>query len=120
MHIKSSVSLNALPRKRDMMVACIVGFSFGAFSIPILLNLGIKPTSLLLLMPPVSGLVFIIVLFAAYAATSSISSVYQFAKFGLVGALNSSVDFGVMNSFILTTGVVSGTGFLGIKSASAT
>jgi putative flippase GtrA len=109
-----------LARKRDMVVAAIMGLFFGALAIPILINFEIKQAWLLILMAPISAGVFAMTLFVTYLATSSISSLYQFAKFSLVGALNSTVDFGALNSLILATGIVSGVRFIGIKSASAT
>lgn len=45
----------------------------------------------------------------------AISILYQVAKFVLVGALNTFVDLGILNGFILVTGVASGTGYLLFK-----
>lgn len=44
-----------------------------------------------------------------------LSILYQAAKFILVGALNTFVDLGILNGFILATGVASGGGYLLFK-----
>jgi len=51
----------------------------------------------------------------AVAASRIVSILYQAAKFILVGALNTFVDLGVLNAFILATGIASGGGYLLFK-----
>ena len=105
---------------RDMVIALIVGFLFGAFSIPVLINLGINLRVPLLLLPAITAALSAIALLAAHQFARRVPSIFQFAKFAEVGALNSSIDFGILNSLILITGVVSGAEFLAFKSASVT
>jgi putative flippase GtrA len=51
----------------------------------------------------------------AAVLSRAISILYQVAKFVLVGALNTFVDLGILNGFILVTGVASGGGYLLFK-----
>lgn len=44
-------------------------------------------------------------LFVASQLGKAIPVLYQIAKFGLVGILNTAIDFGVVNAFILVTGI---------------
>ncbi|MDX1608375.1 MAG: GtrA family protein [Candidatus Spechtbacterales bacterium] len=57
-------------------------------------------------------------LYAAYFLARFIKIAYQGAKFALVGALNTFLDLGVLNLFILLTGVSAGTLFSVFKGVS--
>src|ERR1035437_4142761 len=107
---------------RDIVLSLIVGFLFCALSIPVVINLGLG-TMLripLTFLPIVGAALFAIALLAASLVSSRIPSLFEFSKFAVVGVLNSGVDFGILNSLILITGVVSGAGFLAFKSVSVT
>ena len=106
-------------RRGDIAIAALMGLSFGILAIPILLNLQTKRLAVLIALPPSCAVAFGAAFFTVYALVASSSSLYQIAKFGIVGALNSTVDFGIMNLLILLTGLTSGAGFLAIKSISA-
>jgi putative flippase GtrA len=105
---------------RDIVLALIVGFLTGALSIPVVVNLGIALRIPLASLPVIIAALFAIALMAANQVASRIPSLFEFTKFAVVGVLNSGVDFGVLNSLILITGVVSGAGFLAFKSISVT
>ena len=105
---------------RDVVLALIVGFLTGALSIPVVINLGIAIRIPLASLPVIIAVLFAIALLAANQAASRIPSLFEFTKFAVVGVLNSGVDFGVLNSLILITGVVSGASFLAFKSISVT
>lgn len=103
---------------RDIVVALIVGFLFGALSIPILIDLGIKLRVPLSLIPLIFATLSAIALLTAHLFARRVPSIFQFAKFAFIGALNTSIDFGVLNVLMLTTGIVSGVDFLALKSLS--
>ena len=105
---------------RDIALALIVGFLTGALSIPVVINLGLALRIPLTFLPIIGAALFAIALLAASLVASRIPSLFEFSKFAVVGVLNSGVDFGILNSLILITGVVSGAGFLAFKSVSVT
>lgn len=105
--------------KKDFLLVAIIGAAAGILAQPILANLIISPTlavrlgfflSLLVLAPVALG--------AAYLLGRKIPVLYQFAKFGAVGALNSSVDLGLLNVLIYVAGIASGAGFSFFKALS--
>ncbi len=51
-------------------------------------------------------------LYIAYIINKKLRSIYQAAKFALVGALNTFIDFGVLNLLILATGISRGALFV--------
>ena len=105
---------------RDIVLALIIGFLSGALAIPVVINLGIELRIPLASLPLIAAALSAIALLAARRAASRGPSLFEFSKFALVGALNSFVDFGVLNSLILITGVVTGAGFVAFKSVSVT
>jgi putative flippase GtrA len=107
---------------RDLVLALIVGFMTGALAIPVVINLGLGTVLRvpLLSLPIVVAVLFAIGLLIASLIADRVPSLFEFSKFSVVGVLNSGVDFGVLNSLILITGVATGTGFLAFKSISVT
>jgi putative flippase GtrA len=105
---------------RDIVLALIIGFSSGALAIPVVINLGIELKIPLASLPLIAAAISAIALLAARHAAGRVPSLFEFSKFALVGALNSFIDFGVLNLLILITGVVIGAGFVAFKSASVT
>ena len=105
---------------RDLRIAAIVGFLTGVLSIPVVINLGLDLSVPRVLWPVIAAVLFVIALFAARLISRRRSSFFEFMKFALVGVMNTGVDFGLLNSLMLVTGVVSGAGFLAFKSLSIT
>jgi len=107
---------------RDTVLALIVGFLTGALAIPIVINLGLRTVLRIPLfsLPPIGAVLFAIALLVASLVAGRVPSLFEFAKFALTGVLNSGVDFGVLNSLMLITGVSSGAGFVAFKSVSVT
>jgi len=105
---------------RDIVLALIVGFMTGALAIPVVINLGIAIRIPLFLLPFIGGALFAIALLTASMVAGWVPSFFEFTKFAVVGVLNSGVDFGILNSLMLITGVSSGGGFLAFKSISVT
>lgn len=57
-------------------------------------------------------------LFVAAVLARIVRIIYQAAKFALVGALNTFVDLGVLNTFILVTGTAAGPSYVLFKAVS--
>ncbi len=95
--------------KRDIRNIVIIGVLVGLLVQPVILNLGAKIGQDL----PVPFLALQIAVFLAFAILAPVALyiasivarwvpiVYQIAKFGAVGSLNSFVDFGVLNTLLL-------------------
>ncbi len=107
---------------RDIALALVVGFLTGALSIPVVINLGLGTTLRipLLYLPVIGAVLFAIALLVASLVADRVPSLFEFSKFSVVGVLNSGVDFGVLNSLMLLTGLASGGAFLVFKSISVT
>lgn len=104
---------------RDIGLVAIIGFVFGWLLIPIFANLGIVvPGGFVFFLPALFVLFAVAALFAAWLLAKLFPPIFQFAKFAAVGALNSSVDFGVLNILILATGIAAGLPFVGFKGVS--
>lgn len=97
--------LNA--RQKDLIISASVGFLCALLIWPIAQNLSMKPglaLSLLVVLPVLSAAG----MFAAYWLAKKIKIFYQLAKFVLVGALNTFVDWGILNLLMFLTSVSSG------------
>jgi putative flippase GtrA len=105
---------------RDIVLALIVGFLTGALAIPVVINLGIPIRIPLALLPIIVAVLFALGLLAASLVAGRAPSLFEFSKFAIVGVLNSGVDFGILNTLILLTGMASGSAFLAFKSISVT
>ena len=119
MSLKSSSFRICVPF-RDLTVALIVGLSSGTLCIPIVINMRLRLPLKLALLPPVFAVLCAAVLQTGRLTSHLVASLYRFTKFGLVGALNSSIDFGILNLFMLMSGIASGGAFLVFKVLSAT
>ena len=94
--------------QKDLIISAAIGFLCAAFILPIARNLAVKPAlalGLFLLLP----LLAVAGMGAAYWLASKIKIFYQIAKFVLVGALNSLVDWGILNLLMLLTSISAGT-----------
>ena len=105
---------------RDLALALVVGFLTGALAIPVVINLGIAIKIPLVLLPIIVAVLFALGLLVASLVAGRIPSLFEFSKFAIVGVLNSGVDFGILNTLILLTGMASGAAFLAFKSISVT
>lgn len=95
--------------KKDLWVAAAVGFLCALLIIPIFKNLAPQASlnyalALLVVLPILSVLGMLV---AGWLA-KLIKVIYQVAKFVLVGALNTFVDWGVLNLLIFLTAIASG------------
>ncbi len=105
-------------KKTDAVISVIIGTLIGIFFWFILRNLSIDLFGLnwliLVLFPPASLLGMII----ASIIGKKFLSIYQFAKFILVGALNTFIDLGILNLLMGLTLITSGVYYAVFKSLS--
>jgi len=99
------------------MAAAIIGFLCAVLILPIASNLDLKIAylkSLLIILPLLS----VAGMLVAAVIAKKISVMYQVAKFVLVGALNTFLDWGVLNLLMFLTGIVLGYGYTFFKGVS--
>ncbi len=108
----------------DFYLVSFIGVSFALFSVPIIINIDIPFITISPLV--IIGLVIFFVVFAnialglAWLASTRLPIIFQFAKFGAVGAFNTFLDWGVLNLLITITGIAGGIGFSLFKATSFT
>ena len=95
-------------KKIDYALASLIGFFVGIFAIPVLMNIGYRDPFILLAMPWVVAIASVIGMLIAGLLARKFSFFIQFAKFIVVGLLNTAIDFGVLNIISLATGVKGG------------
>ena len=105
-------------KRSDIIFSLIIGFVFGWLLMPVAANLGVELGSFAFFMPIVFAIFAAFALFIAWLLSKFLTGLFQFAKFASVGALNFSIDFGVLNILILLTGITAGLGFIIFKSVS--
>ncbi len=96
-------------KKTDLLLALIIGEAFAWLALPILKNINltlpfINARNLIIGLPILS----VIGLYFAAFVGKFIPVLYQFAKYFLVGSLNTAVDFGVLNLLIFISGISTG------------
>lgn len=112
----SAVQNNFMPagRNKDLIISAIIGLVCAILIMPILKNLDLKVPymlSLIVILPLLS----VIGMWTAYLLANFVKVVYQLAKFILVGALNTLIDWGILNLLMFLTSVVAGSQFLMFK-----
>jgi len=105
--------------KKDLLLVTIIGGAVGILVQPMIQNLVTSPTFFIRVG---AFLVFLILaplaLAVAYFLSKILPVLYQFAKFGAVGALNSFIDFGILNLLIFLFSIGSGLWFSIFKAIS--
>lgn len=95
-------------KKIDYAIAGLIGFFAGIFVIPVLYNIGMRDPFILLLLPWAVAICALMGMFIAGFLGRMFPFFLQFARFGVVGTLNTAIDFGVLNIISLVTGVTGG------------
>jgi len=91
-------------RKSDLYAGVTIGVAI-ALLFPVIarnIDVAIPPQWMLVIVAPILTLFG---LYLAHLLARMVPVIYQIAKFALVGALNTTVDFGVANFLILVTGI---------------
>lgn len=108
--------------RTDFYLVSFIGASFALFSAPIIINLNL---TLITINPlTIAGLVVFFVIFAnialglAWLVGTRLPIIFQFAKFGAVGAFNTFLDWGTLNLLMAITSIVDGIGFSLFKGCS--
>ena len=95
--------------RRDFRTVTIIGFAIGALAQPVLTNIVPVVTPALRAGVVLGTTLFApFALFVAYLLGKVAPSLYQFAKFGAVGTLNTLISFGLLNLQSLLFHVTSG------------
>lgn len=97
--------------KQDLLYTLVVSFLIGVFLQPVLATTGIGnqfPKTFLYSLVFILPLVSLVGMYIAYFIGKKLAIVWTFAKFAMVGVLNTAIDFGVLNLLIAATGITSG------------
>lgn len=97
-------------QKRDLLLALVAGELTGIFLVPTLINTGFYykiPYVTLVLFVGLPVLAAIGLTFASFIG-KKISLIWQFAKFAMVGVLNTAIDFGILNFLVNLSGITKG------------
>ncbi|EKD24026.1 MAG: GtrA-like protein [uncultured bacterium] len=108
--------------KKDYILISIIGFLFGILLYPILKNIQLPFLQLNAFTMTLIVLFFVvfsnIALAIAFLIGKKIPFVIQFSKFAAVGAVNSVLDWGILNVLITLSGVAAGPLYALFKAAS--
>lgn len=108
-------------QRRDLLLALAVGVVISIFLVPTLINTGFWeeiPLSALVSILLVIPVLIIIGVVVANYLNRVIPIMGQFARFVVVGLLNTAIDFGLLNTFVAITGITSGVGIFFMNSIS--
>ena len=103
-----------MTKKMDYVLGGFIGFFAGIFMIPLLINIGnqghpvVKGYAVLMLAPWVMALAIVCGIWLGKFLARRLAFFDQLSKFGAVGILNASIDFGVLNLFSILTGATAG------------
>lgn len=95
-------------KKIDYALAGLIGFFAGIFAIPVMYNIGNRNPFVLLALPWIVAICAVLGMFIAGLLGKKFPFFVQFAKFAVVGVLNTAIDFGTLNIISIITGVTGG------------
>lgn len=100
-----------MPR-RDLALTLVASYLIGLFLLPTLIGTAafVKIPFPYITLFAIFPAVCVVGMFMASFLSKKIKVLWQVAKFGLVGVLNTAIDFGVLNLLILQTNFTTGTG----------
>ncbi|MBI5079396.1 GtrA family protein [Candidatus Wolfebacteria bacterium] len=105
--------------KRDSLIGILIGLLIGLLILPIIENLQL-PVSFnfrLVLIPMFMILTPLGLMIAAFLSRY-LAVIYQIAKFGVVGVLNTLMDWGILNALMFLSGIYLGFAYSGFKAVS--
>lgn len=94
-------------KKIDGIISLVIGFLIGCFFIIVIKSIGFE-VPFLFSFPFVFSLLSVLGMFFVSFVGKRFLIIYQAGKFVLVGALNTFVDFGVLNMLMMIFGIASG------------
>ena len=100
--------------KRDLSLSLLASLLTAAFLLPTLINTGsyeaiaYAPILLFVAFPVVA----VTGMSVSYFLGKRLRVLWQLGKFGLVGVLNTAIDFGILNSLIFVTKITGGVGII--------
>ena len=94
--------------KKDFIIALVVGEIVAWLIWPVWLNVGFGYWNLRWVLLIVLPIISLIALWLASLIGRFVPVIWQFAKFGLIGVLNTLLDFGILNLLSYLTKVYSG------------
>lgn len=95
-------------KKIDYAIGALIGFFAGMFAIPTLYNLGTRDALSLLALPWIGGVAGFAGIRIVYFFARRTPVLAQFGRFFIVGALNTLIDFGILNVLSRATGIAAG------------
>ena len=104
--------------RADAINTLVVSFLIGIFLLPVLKATGFADKfdqRLMFALPVIAPVLAFWGMFVAYLIGRKLAIFWQFCKFALVGILNTTIDFGVLNLLIATTNITSGPNIIPIK-----
>lgn len=104
------------PWKLHYLFSAIAGFGMGIFALPVVYNLGYT-RGILVLLPFIATLGALLVAAVGRMLGKKRKWLIQASRFLVVGFLNTSISFGVLNFGSLVTGVYAGRGIIFINIA---
>ncbi|MBI2623621.1 MAG: GtrA family protein [Candidatus Liptonbacteria bacterium] len=105
--------------RSDLAIVTVIGLAIGLLAQPVLTNVAQETTPALRAGVIVGCFLFApFALFVAHLLGKRMPALYQFAKFGAVGTLNTLIDLGILNLMILAAGIAAGAGYSAMKAFS--
>lgn len=103
-----------MTNKTDYAIGGLIGFFAGIFLIPVLINIGnqghaiLKSYAVLMAAPWAMAVAIVFGVWLGKFLARLLPVFHQLSKFGAVGILNASIDFGILNIFSIVTGTTAG------------
>lgn len=94
--------------RTDYAIAILAGFLAGVFSVPVLINVGIREWRILFILPLAAPVLFACGIWIAGFLSKRVQILGQIGKFAAVGVLNTAIDFGALNILSFATGIAEG------------
>mgnify|MGYP001558705825 FL=1 len=105
--------------KKDLSLGVLIGLLIGLSVLPIVKNLGLPiGFKLQLFLAPLLMILVPLGLMIANFLSRYSAVFYQIAKFGVVGVLNTMMDWGILNILMFLSGVYAGLAYSGFKAIS--
>ena len=96
-------------KKKDIFIVLFIGEAIAIFGLTILRNMDIEKMAWLnWVLPVIFPFITLFCFWVAHIIGKKFLFVFQLAKFGLTGALNTFIDLGILSILMATSGITSG------------